>query len=164
MIGEIPGGFPMGKPLNVVRYNVVLREGDLRRDVFRSGGPGGQAQNKIESGVRYTHVPSGISAESRTDRSQHANDSNALESLKEKIIRLFLIRRGESARDAWERKPDVAFGAKMRSYVLTGNARRVVDHETDWSGDPRKVLDGQIDGLLRARLAWTLKRESDWKS
>jgi peptide chain release factor 2 len=152
----------MKKSAKAIKYNVILHEKDLRRDVFRSGGPGGQAQNKTESGVRYTHIPTGIAAESRTERSQHANDAYALESLKEKIVRLFLLRRGESARDAWEKKPDVSFGAKMRSYVLTGNARRVVDHETEWSGDPRSVLAGQIDELLRTRLVHAIRQESEW--
>jgi peptide chain release factor 2 len=152
----------MKKSAKAIKYNVILHEKDLRRDVFRSGGPGGQAQNKTESGVRYTHIPTGIAAESRTERSQHANDAYALESLKEKIVRLFLLRRGESARDAWEKKPDVSFGAKMRSYVLTGNARRVVDHETEWSGDTRSVLAGQIDELLRTRLVHAIRQESEW--
>jgi hypothetical protein len=62
-------------------------------------------------------------------------------------------------RDAWKQKPDPSFGAQMRSYVLTGRARRVVDHGTDWSGDPRKVLDGDIDGLLMSRLAWAARED-----
>ncbi|WP_422923088.1 peptide chain release factor-like protein [Singulisphaera sp. PoT] len=132
-------------------YRVILREKDLRRDTFRAGGPGGQHQNKTDSAVRYTHIPTGIFAESRSDRSQHANDEIALEALKEKILRLWLIQRGQSVKDAWKRKPDVSFGAQMRSYVLAGD-RRVIDHETEWKGDPRQVLDGKLDGLLRARL------------
>jgi peptide chain release factor 2 len=140
------------KNSKAVKYNVILHEKDLRRDTMRAGGPGGQHQNKTESAVRYTHVPTGISAESRSERSQHANDEYALESLKEKIIRLFLLKRGESVKDAWKQKPDPAFGSKMRSYVLVGSSRRVVDHGSGWKGDPRKVLEGGIDELLRARL------------
>ncbi len=140
------------------RYHVVLRDRDLRRDVFRSGGPGGQAQNKIESGVRYTHLPTGIAAESRSERSQHANSEYALESLKDKLIRLYLIRKGGDERRAYEAKPDVTFGAKMRSYVLHGQ-RRVVDHETEWQGDPVKVLNGDLDGLLKARLVHAMQEE-----
>ncbi len=133
------------------KYRVELREKDLRRDTFRAGGPGGQNQNKTDSAVRYTHLPTGISAESRTDRSQHKNDEIALESLKEKIIRVWLIQRGQSVHAAWERKPDIAFGAQTRSYVLAGD-RRVIDHETGWKGDPRDVLEGRIDDMLKARM------------
>ncbi len=141
------------------KYNVILHEKDLRRDTFRSGGPGGQNQNKVESGVRYTHVPTGVSAESRSEKSQHKNGEIALESLKDKLLRLWLLKKGQSARDAYERKPDVSFGAKMRSYVLAGNAQRVEDHETGWTGNPRAVLNGDIDDLLKARLMHAAKEE-----
>ena len=65
-----------------------MRPEDLERDTFRSGGPGGQHQNKTESGIRYTHLPTGIAAESRTERSQHKNDANALALLKAKLYRI----------------------------------------------------------------------------
>ena len=55
--------------------DIEIRDDDLKRDVFRCGGPGGQHQNKTESGVRYTHLPTGIAAESRSERSQHKNDA-----------------------------------------------------------------------------------------
>jgi peptide chain release factor 2 len=64
---------------------IEIRSDQLRRDTFRSGGPGGQHQNKTESGVRYTHLPTGIAAESRTERSQHKNDANAMKLLKAKL-------------------------------------------------------------------------------
>jgi len=141
------------------KYNVILREKDLRRDTFRSGGPGGQNQNKVESGVRYTHIPTGISAESRSEKSQHANSENSLASLKDKLLRAYLLKKCGSAKEAWERKPDIAFGAKMRSYVLAGNAQRVEDHETGWTGNPRAVLNGDIDDLLKTRLIQAAKEE-----
>jgi len=131
----------------------VLRECDLRRDTFRAGGPGGQYQNKTESAVRYTHLPTGICAESRSERSQHVNDELARASLEEKLLRIYLLQRGQSIRDAWKHKPEVAFGAQMRSYILAGD-RRVVDHDTGWKGDPKRVLDGEIDDLLKARLVY----------
>lgn len=141
------------------KYNIVLRDKDLRRDTFRSGGPGGQYQNVTDSGVRYTHIPTGVSAESRSERSQHANDENALELLKEKLLRLWLLKRGLSAKDAWDRKPDIAFGSKMRSYVLAGKSQRVEDHETGWVGNPRQVLEGDIDDLLKVRLMHAAKEQ-----
>ena len=68
--------------------DIVLRDDELKRDVFRCGGPGGQHQNKTESGVRYTHLPTGTAAESRSERSQHKNDALALALLKAKLIRI----------------------------------------------------------------------------
>ena len=142
------------------RYHIKLARKDLIRQVFRAGGPGGQHQNKTESAVRYIHVPTGIVAESRSERSQHQNDENALALLKEKLIRLWLLRHKRSAAEAWQRKPDASYGAKMRSYVLVGQ-RRVVDHETGWSGDPDCVLNGDIDSLLRARLV--ARAQEQWE-
>src|SRR5581483_83467 len=68
--------------------NIEIRPDDLKRDTFRSGGPGGQHQNKTESGVRYTHLPTGIAAESRTERSQHKNDANAMNLLRAKLYQI----------------------------------------------------------------------------
>src|ERR1700736_1646640 len=65
---------------------IDIRPDDLKRDTFRSGGPGGQHQNKTESGVRYTHIPSGVAAESRTERSQHKNSDNAMKLLKARLF------------------------------------------------------------------------------
>lgn len=144
---------------NKPKYNVILRDKDLRRDTFRCGGPGGQHVNKLETGVRWTHIPTGVSAEGRSERSQDANSQHALAMLKDKLLRIWMLKRGMSAKEAWERKPDVAFGAKMRSYVLAGNAQRVEDHETGWTGNPRAVLDGDIDDLLRTRLMHAAKEQ-----
>src|SRR4029078_11295078 len=68
--------------------NIEIHPDDLKRDTFRSGGPGGQHQNKTESGVRYTHRPTASAAESRTERSQHKNDANAMNLLKAKLYRV----------------------------------------------------------------------------
>lgn len=138
------------------RYEVVLRDKDLRRDTFRSGGPGGQNQNKVETGVRYTHLPSGVAAASRSEKSQHANDALAMQGLKDKLLRLYLLRKGGDARAAYLAKPEVAFGSQIRSYVMVGQ-RRVTDHETGWQGDPNKVLDGDLDDLLVTRLVAEMK-------
>ena len=133
---------------------VKVSRKDLRRDTFRSGGPGGQHQNKTESGVRWTHLPTGISAESRSDRSQSINDEMAYEAMCQKLVDLVMLRRHGNARQAWKDKPRAAMGGtQLRSYVLAGNAQRVVDHETGWEGNPRSVLNGELDDLLRVRLA-----------
>ncbi len=143
------------------KYEVTIPAKDLRRATFRSGGPGGQHQNVTDSGVRYTHIPSGIAAESRSDRSQHANDALALDSLKAKLLDIILMRRRASAQDRYAAKPEATYGTKMRSYVTVGHPRRVVDHETGWEGDPAKVLNGDLDELLRVRLQEAASQERE---
>src|SRR5579871_3218418 len=97
---------------------IDIRPEDLKRDTFRSGGPGGQHQNKTESGVRYTHLPTGVAAESRSERSQHKNDANALALLKAKLIRMEEEKREAEYAKKYDEKGDVSFGNQIRSYVL----------------------------------------------
>ena len=137
--------------------DIVIKDEDLKRDVFRCGGPGGQHQNKTESGVRYTHLPTGVAAESRTERSQHKNDSNAMALLKAKLIRREEEKREAEYAKKYDEKGDVSFGSQIRSYVLQPY-QKVKDARTDYEvGNPRAVLDGDIDGFiesyLRAKLA-----------
>ncbi|WZO96901.1 peptide chain release factor 2 [Isosphaeraceae bacterium EP7] len=138
--------------------DIVLRDDELKRDTFRSGGPGGQHQNKTESGVRYTHMPTGIAAESRSERSQHKNDANALAMLKAK-----LVRREEEKREAdfarkYDEKGEISFGSQIRSYVLQPY-QIVKDLRTDHEvGNPRSVLDGGIDGFIDAYLRMKLAK------
>ena len=103
---------------STTRSTSCSSDDDLKRDVFRSGGPGGQHQNKTESGVRYTHLPTGIAAESRSERSQHKNDANALALLKAKLIRLEEEKREAEFAKKYDEKGEVSFGNQIRSYVL----------------------------------------------
>jgi peptide chain release factor 2 len=136
-----------------VKPRVILRRADLVRQTFRAGGPGGQHQNKTESAVRYIHKPTGVMAEARSERSQSTNDAKALESLEQKLLMLWMLKRGRSARDTWAAKPDISFGAQVRSYVLAGNSRRVQDHGTGHSeANPEKVLNGHLDGFIGAAM------------
>jgi peptide chain release factor 2 len=138
--------------------DIVLRDEDLKRDVFRSGGPGGQHQNKTESGVRYTHLPTGVAAESRSERSQHKNDSNALALLKAKLIRMEEEKREAEYAKKYDEKGDVSFGNQIRSYVLQPY-QLVKDLRTGHEvGNPRAVLDGQIDGFIEAYLRMKLAK------
>ncbi len=132
--------------------DIVIRDEDLKRDVFRCGGPGGQHQNKTESGVRYTHLPTGVAAESRTERSQHKNDSNAMALLKAKLIRREEEKREAEFAKTYNEKVEVSFGSQIRSYVLQPY-QKVKDARTDYEvGNPRAVLDGEIDGFIEAYL------------
>jgi peptide chain release factor 2 len=138
--------------------DIVLRDEDLKRDVFRSGGPGGQHQNKTESGVRYTHLPTGVAAESRSERSQHKNDTNALVLLKAKLIRMEEEKREAEYAKKYDEKGEVSFGNQIRSYVLQPY-QIVKDLRTSYEvGNPRAVLDGDIDGFIEAYLRMKLSQ------
>ncbi len=138
--------------------DIVLKDDELKRDTFRSGGPGGQHQNKTESGVRYTHLPSGVAAESRSERSQHKNDANALALLKAKLIRIEEEKRDAEFAKKYDEKGDVSFGNQIRSYVLQPY-QIVKDLRTSHEvGNPRAVLDGEIDGFIEAYLRMKLAK------
>ncbi len=136
--------------------SIEIRDVDLKRDVFRCGGPGGQHQNKTESGVRYTHLPTGIAAESRTERSQHKNDSNAMALLKAKLIRREEEKREADYAKKYDEKGEISFGNQIRSYVLQPY-QLVKDLRTGHEvGNPRSVLDGGLDGFIDGFLRWRL--------
>ena len=140
--------------------DIVLKDDDLKRDVFRSGGPGGQHQNKTESGVRYTHLPTGVAAESRSERSQHKNDANAMALLKAKLIRMEEEKREAEYAKKYDEKGDVSFGNQIRSYVLQPY-QLVKDLRTGFEvGNPRAVLDGGIDGFIESYLRMKLAKGS----
>jgi peptide chain release factor 2 len=138
--------------------DIELKDDDLKRDVFRSGGPGGQHQNKTESGVRYTHLPTGVAAESRSERSQHKNDANALAMLKAKLIRMEEEKREAEYAKKYDEKGEVSFGNQIRSYVLQPY-QLVKDLRTGHEvGNPRAVLDGEIDGFIESYLREKLSK------
>ncbi len=131
---------------------IEIRDVDLRRDTFRCGGPGGQHQNKTESGVRYTHLPSGIAAESRSERSQHKNSDNAMALLKSKLYRVEEQKRKAEVEKLYDDKGEVAWGYQIRNYVMQPYtlAKDVrTGHETAQVG---LVLDGDLDEFIQAFL------------
>lgn len=143
---------------------IDIKDGDLRRDVFRSGGPGGQHQNKTESGVRYTHIPTGTSAESRTERSQFKNDANAMSMLKARLYKLEMDKRLAEVQKNYDAKVGVAFGSQVRNYVLqpyTMVKDLRTDHETSQVND---VLDGGIDDFMQAYLRYKAAKMNKKKS
>jgi peptide chain release factor 2 len=138
---------------------IELRPEDLKRDTFRSGGPGGQHQNKTESGVRYTHLPTGIAAESRSERSQHKNDQMALLLLKAKLYRIEEQKRRAEVEKVYDEKGEVAWGYQIRNYVmqpytLVKDVRTGVE-----TGQVQNVLDGDLDEFMQAYLRQKAERE-----
>ncbi len=138
---------------------IEIRPEDLKRDTFRSGGPGGQHQNKTESGVRYTHLPTGVAAESRTERSQHKNDQMALSLLKAKLYRIEEQKRRAEVEKLYDEKGEVAWGYQIRNYVLQPYTL-VKDVRTGLeTSQVQAVLDGDLDEFMQAYLRRKAERE-----
>ncbi len=135
------------------RIEIEINPADIRTDTFRSSGAGGQHVNKTESGVRFTHIPTGIVAASTQDRSQHKNRVIAMNMLKARLYELELRKR-EAVSDAVEAgKTDIGWGHQIRSYVLQPY-QMVKDLRTGVeTGNPAAVLDGDLDPFMAAALA-----------
>jgi peptide chain release factor 2 len=132
--------------------DIQVKPEDLRRDTFRSGGPGGQHQNKTESGVRYTHLPSGIAAESRTERSQHKNDANAMALLLARLYAVEEQKRRAAVEKQYDDKGEVAWGYQIRNYVMQPYTL-VKDVRTDTqTAQIQNFLDGDLEEFIHAFL------------
>ena len=131
---------------------VDINEVDLKIDTYRAGGAGGQHVNKTDSAVRITHRPTGIVVQCQNERSQSSNRATAMAMLRAKLIEAEERRRKEEiARERGEAQ-DVNFGSQIRSYVLHPYTM-VKDHRTDYEvGNANGVLDGDLDGFVRAWL------------
>ncbi|MGI8714244.1 MAG: peptide chain release factor 2 [Solirubrobacteraceae bacterium] len=131
---------------------VQIEDDDLQIDTYRASGAGGQHVNKTDSAVRITHKPSGIVVQCQNERSQSSNKAEAMAMLRSKLVELEeRKRREEIARERGEAQ-DVNFGSQIRSYVLHPYTM-VKDHRTDFEmGDANRVLDGDLDGFVRAYL------------
>jgi peptide chain release factor 2 len=138
--------------------DVQIDDDDLQVDTYRASGAGGQHVNKTDSAVRITHRPSGIVVQCQNERSQSSNKATAMAMLRSKLIELEeRKRRDEIARERGEAQ-DVNFGSQIRSYVLHPYTM-VKDHRTDYEmGDVNRVLDGDLDGFVRAYLLKAAKR------
>src|SRR5206468_9745006 len=126
---------------------IDLRDGDLDRQTFRSGGPGGQHQNKTESGVRYIHKPSGIAAESRSERSQHKNDAMAMQMLKAKLYRIEEQKQIAEVEKAYDEKGEVGWGYQVRNYVLQPYTMCKDQRTGVETPAVHNVLDGDLDAF-----------------
>jgi len=133
---------------------IEIRPEDLRVDVFRASGAGGQHVNRTESAVRFTHIPTGIVVQCQNERSQHKNRASALKQLKARLYEYEMEKRRAEERKLEESKADINFGSQIRSYVLAPY-RMVKDLRTRLAiGDVDRVLDGDIDDLIHAFLVW----------
>ena len=133
---------------------IEIRPEDLRVDVFRASGAGGQHVNRTESAVRFTHIPTGIVVTCQNERSQHKNRASALKQLKARLYEYEMEKRRAEERKLEESKADINFGSQIRSYVLAPY-RLVKDLRTRLAiGDVDRVLDGDINDLIHAYLVW----------
>ena len=131
--------------------DIEINPADLKTDVYRSSGAGGQHVNKTESAVRITHAPSGIVVACQAERSQHKNRSTAMKMLKAKLYELEVNKRNAAAQVLEDSKSDVSWGHQIRSYVL--DQSRIKDLRTGVEvGATDKVLDGDLDPFLEASL------------
>ena len=130
---------------------IEIDPSDLRVDVYRASGAGGQHVNKTESAVRITHMPTGIVVQCQNDRSQHKNRATAMKQLKASLYEHEEQKRRAEAQAAEDAKADVGWGSQIRSYVL--DQSRVKDLRTGVeSGDPDSVLNGALNKFIEASL------------
>ncbi len=130
---------------------VDINPADLRIDVYRASGAGGQHVNRTESAVRITHNPTGTVVQCQNDRSQHKNKATAMKQLKAKLYELEIQKRNASQQELEETKSDIGWGSQIRSYVL--DASRIKDLRTGVeTGNTQAVLDGGLDMFIEASL------------
>ena len=130
---------------------VDINPADLRIDVYRASGAGGQHVNKTESAVRITHLPSGIVTQCQNDRSQHKNKDMAMKQLKAKLYELEIQKRQGEQQQIEDSKADIGWGSQIRSYVL--DQSRIKDLRTSVeTGNTQAVLDGDLDQFIEASL------------
>jgi peptide chain release factor 2 len=136
--------------------DVTIDPDDLKIDVFRAGGHGGQSVQKNSTAVRLTHLPSGIRVSCQNERSQHQNKEIAMRILTARLVERELQRRAEEMAKIKGEHISPEWGNQIRSYVLHPY-RMVKDHRTGWeTSDADAVLDGQIDPFIRAYLTSTI--------
>jgi peptide chain release factor 2 len=139
---------------------IEVKEEDLKMDVFRSSGPGGQKVNKTSSAVRLTHTPTGIVVACQIERSQHRNRATALQLLKAQLYDIEMKKKEAEAAAAREEQTDIAWGSQIRSYVLHPY-QMVKDHRTNVeTSSTDRVLDGDLDEFIEAYLRWNLERQA----
>jgi peptide chain release factor 2 len=130
---------------------IDINPADLRIDVYRASGAGGQHVNRTESAVRITHNPTNTVVQCQSDRSQHKNKDTAMKQLKAKLYELEMLKRNEGQQAVEDSKSDIGWGSQIRSYVL--DQSRIKDLRTNVeTGNTQAVLDGALDQFIEASL------------
>jgi peptide chain release factor 2 len=139
-------------PETAEEIEVAVNPSDLRVDTYRASGPGGQHVNKTDSAVRITHIPTGIVAQSQSDRSQRANRESAMKILKARLHEMLLEQRKEKIEELRGEKKKIEWGNQIRSYVFQPYTM-VKDHRTGVEiGNVQGVIDGDLDDFIEAVL------------
>ncbi len=139
--------------------DVQIRLEDLKIDVFRSSGAGGQNVQKTSTAVRLTHLPSGLVVTCQSERSQHQNKEIALKILQARLLKVELAKRAEERARLKGKRIEAGWGNQIRSYVLHPY-KMVKDHRTDYqTGDTEAVLNGELDGFITAYLRTLVGKE-----
>ncbi len=131
--------------------DIEIDPSDLRIDVYRASGAGGQHVNRTESAVRITHIPTNVVVQCQNDRSQHKNKATAMKQLKAKLYELEIQKKNAAAQNLEDSKSDIGWGSQIRSYVL--DQSRIKDLRTHVeTGNTQAVLDGSLDQFIEASL------------
>jgi peptide chain release factor 2 len=139
--------------------DVRIGPDDLKVDVFRSSGPGGQHMQKTSTAVRLTHLPTGQVVTCQSERSQHQNKEIALRILQSRLLEMELVKRAEERAKLKGKRISAGWGNQIRSYVLHPY-KMVKDHRTDYqTSDTTAVLDGELDGFIQAYLRSMVGKE-----
>ena len=139
--------------------DITVRSEDLKVDVFRSSGAGGQNVQKTSTAVRLTHLPTGLVVTCQTERSQHQNKEIALKILQSRLLEQEIARKAEEKARLKGKRIEAGWGNQIRSYVLHPY-KMVKDHRTDYqTGGTESVLDGELDGFITAYLRTLVGKE-----
>lgn len=137
---------------------IDIQEKDLRIDVFRAGGHGGQGVNTTDSAVRITHIPTGLVVQCQNERSQLKNKGTAMKVLYSRLHQMEMNKQKEATKKDYASKSDIAFGSQIRSYVMHPYSM-VKDHRTGYeTSNVQKVMDGELDNFIHAWLKQNVKR------